>query len=75
MKAQRDQWFDRLSSECDGDFSRVLFLDETGAMTNLIRSYGRSESGQRCVAFTPNGHWKVMTWTTWPATTIRACVS
>ena len=39
----------------------MLFLDETGATTNLIRSHGRSDQGQRCVAFTPNGHWKVLT--------------
>ena len=61
MKEQRDQWMQKLTDACDGDFSRVLFLDETGAMTNLIRSHGRSEQGERCVAFAPNGHWKVMT--------------
>jgi transposase len=51
----------RLTDACEGDFGRVLFLDETGAMTNLLRSHGRSEQGRRCVAFTPNGHWKVLT--------------
>lgn len=61
MKEQRNQWLDTLTSECGGDFSRVLFLDETGAMTNLVRSHGRSDQGQRCVTFTPNGHWKVLT--------------
>jgi transposase len=61
VKEQRDQWMQKLTDACDGDFARVLFLDETGAMTNLIRSHGRSEQGERCVAFTPNGHWKVMT--------------
>ncbi len=51
-----------LTDACDGDFARVLFLDdETGAMTNLIRSHGRSAQGERCVAFAPNGHWKVLT--------------
>ncbi len=61
MKEQREQWMQKLTDACDGDFSRVLFLDETGAMTNLIRSHGRSDQGKRCVAFTPNGHWKVLT--------------
>jgi transposase len=61
VKEQREQWMGKLTDACDGDFSRVLFLDETGAMTNLIRSHGRSDQGQRCVAFTPNGHWKVLT--------------
>jgi transposase len=61
VKEQRQAWMNTLSGACDGDFSRVLFLDETGAMTNLIRSHGRSEQGRRCVAFTPNGHWKILT--------------
>ena len=38
-----------------------MFLDESGALTNLVRTYGRSDCGQRCVGFTPQGHWKVMT--------------
>jgi transposase len=51
----------RLTDACEGDYSRVLFLDETGAMTNLVRTYGRSAQGERCVANAPAGHWKTMT--------------
>jgi transposase len=61
VKQQRDDWLDTLRVACDGDFARVLFLDETGAMTNLVRSHGRCIEGARCVAFAPNGHWKVLT--------------
>lgn len=61
MKQRRDQWMQTLASACDGDFDRVLFLDETGAVTNLVRSHGRSLEGSRCVAYAPNGHWKMMT--------------
>ena len=61
MKAQRDEWIDKLTDACEGDFTRVLFLDETGAMTNLVRSHGRSAEGSRCVAYAPNGHWKIVT--------------
>ena len=61
MKEQRDDWIDRLTEACGGDFGRVLFLDETGAVTNLVRSHGRSLEGSRCLAYAPNGHWKVMT--------------
>lgn len=61
MKQQRDVWMDALVLACDGDFDRVLFLDETGAMTNLVRSHGRSRAGSRCVDYAPNGHWKVVT--------------
>jgi len=39
----------------------VIFLDESGALTNLVRTYGRSDCGLRCVGLTPQGHWKVMT--------------
>jgi transposase len=38
-----------------------MFLDESGAMTNLVRTHGRSAEGSRCVAHAPAGHWKVMT--------------
>jgi Transposase and inactivated derivatives len=46
---------------CDGDFARVIFLDESGALTNLVRTYGRCDCGERCVGSAPQGHWKVMT--------------
>jgi transposase len=39
----------------------VIFLDESGALTNLVRTHGRSGSGARCVGLAPQGHWKVMT--------------
>jgi transposase len=61
VKAQRDAWLDKLTEACGGDFSRVIFLDESGALTNLVRTYGRSDCGRRCVGFAPQGHWKVMT--------------
>lgn len=61
MKAQRGEWMEKLTDACEGDFKRVLFLDETGAMTNLVRSHGRSSEGSRCVAYAPNGHWKIVT--------------
>jgi transposase len=39
----------------------VIFLDESGALTNLVGAYGRSLRGTRQVGFAPQGHWKVMT--------------
>lgn len=39
----------------------MSFLDESGAQTDLVRSYGRSGCGERCVDATPQGHWKIMT--------------
>ena len=61
MKELREQWMQMLSNACQGDYSRVLFLDETGAMTNLVRTYGRSAQGERCIGAAPAGHWKTMT--------------
>ena len=39
----------------------MIFLDESGALTNLVRTHGRSNCGTRCAGSTPQGHWKVMT--------------
>jgi transposase len=61
VKARRAQWMSTLTQACSGDFGRVLFLDETGAMTSLVRTHGRSPTGERCVADAPAGHWKTVT--------------
>jgi transposase len=39
----------------------LVFLDESGAQTNLTPRYGRAPIGQRCIDRTPHGHWKTMT--------------
>jgi transposase len=61
VKQQRESWFERLLEACGGDLRRLLFLDETGASTSMIRTHGRSAQGQRCVGSAPGGHWKIMT--------------
>jgi transposase len=43
------------------DPTSLIFLDESGAKTNMTRLYGRSSVGERCVDHTPHGHWKTMT--------------
>jgi transposase len=40
---------------------RLVFIDETGAKTNLVRLYGRAPRGQRLVAPVPHGHWMTTT--------------
>lgn len=40
------------------DASHLVFIDESGARTNLIRQYGRCLRGRRLVAYAPHGHWK-----------------
>jgi transposase len=39
------------------DLGRLVFLDESGAKTNMTRLYGRCFDGQRLVDATPHGHW------------------
>lgn len=38
-----------------------MFLDETGASTNMTRARGRAPKGARCLAAAPHGHWKTTT--------------
>jgi len=35
----------------------LVFIDETGAATNMTRRYGRARRGERCLAAAPHGHW------------------
>jgi transposase len=39
----------------------LVFLDECGATTQMTRSCGRCQGGERLVASVPQGHWKVLT--------------
>lgn len=43
------------------DGERFVFLDETGASTNMTRLYGWGERGKRLVDHAPHGHWKTTT--------------
>ena len=54
MKARRDQWHQGMAAL---DVERLVFLDESGAKTNMTRPYGRSFDSQRLVDATPQGHW------------------
>ena len=43
------------------DPERFVFLNETGAATNMIRRYGWGPRGERLVDATPHGHWRTTT--------------
>ena len=58
MQQARVQW---QSEQTHWIPSRLVFLDETGAATNMTRHYGRAARGQRCVASVPHGHHKTTT--------------
>lgn len=38
-----------------------MFLDETGAKTNMTRAFARSRKGERAVDYAPQGHWNTTT--------------
>lgn len=43
------------------DPGSFVFLDESGAQSNMTRLYGRAPIGERCHDHTPHGHWKTTT--------------
>lgn len=43
------------------DPSRLVFIDETWAKTNMTRRHGRSARGSRLLAKVPHGHWQTLT--------------
>jgi len=43
------------------DGRRLVFLDETGAKTNMTRRYGRARKGVRADDRAPHGHWNTTT--------------
>jgi transposase len=45
------------------DPKRLVFVDETGTSTKMVRTRGRCARGRRLVAKVPWGHWKTTTFT------------
>lgn len=43
------------------DPERFVFLDETGASTNMVRRYGWGPRGERLVDAAAQGHWRTTT--------------
>ena len=43
------------------DPAKLVFVDETGASTQMARLYGRAKRGRRVVSRIPWGHWKTVT--------------
>lgn len=41
--------------------ARLVFLDECGVLTNMVRRHGRSPRGTRARASAPFGHWTRVT--------------
>jgi transposase len=45
------------------DTTRLVFVDETGTSTKMVRTHGRCRRGLRLVGKAPFGHWKTTTFT------------
>ena len=58
MKEARETWHARLK---DLDPQKLVFLDESGAQTNMTRTHGRAPRGVRVIDKIPHGHWKTTT--------------
>ncbi len=58
VKARRDAWHDDLK---DTDPDTIVFLDESGARTDMTRTRGRALKGVRVVEKVPAGHWTTTT--------------
>jgi transposase len=43
------------------DPESFVFIDETGAATNMVRRYGWAARSERLVVATPHGHWRTTT--------------
>ena len=55
---QRRAWRKWLTA---ADPRRLVFLDETGAKTNMTRCFARARKGQCAVDYAPHGHWNTTT--------------
>jgi transposase len=58
VKALREQWRARTH---ELEASHLVFLDESGAKTNMTRLRGRAPRGQRVYESVPHGHWHTTT--------------
>lgn len=58
MAQLRDEWWERFGGI---DPVRLVFLDESGAKTNMTRLHARAPRGERIVEHTPHGHWHTTT--------------
>ena len=58
MAAARQQW---RQDQPGLDPARLVFIDETGTSTNMVRARGRSRRGTRLLGRVPHGHWKITT--------------
>ena len=60
MAEARQLW---KSGQAQLDAKRLVFVDETGTSTKMVRTRGRCRRGRRLIGKAPWGHWKTTTFT------------
>lgn len=60
MAAARRGW---KAGQARLDAKRLVFVDETGTSTKMVRTHGRCRRGRRLIGKAPCGHWKTTTFT------------
>lgn len=58
MAEARERW---KAGQASLDPTRLVFVDETGTNTKMVRLYGRAPKGRRVIGSQPWGHWKTTT--------------
>ena len=58
VREKREIWREKAAGT---DLSRFVFLDESGAKTDMTRLYARSFDGERIADSTPQSHWHTTT--------------
>ena len=60
MAQARQHW---KAGQASLDAKRLVFVDETGTSTKMVRTHGRCRRGRRLIGKAPWGHWKTTTFT------------
>jgi len=61
VQEQRQEWAGWQATLTEADLDRLVFWDETWAVTVMTLLYGRAPRGQRVVEYVPHGHWERLT--------------
>lgn len=60
VAAARERW---KADQAGLDPTKLVFIDETGTSTKMVRTRGRGPVGRRVIGKAPFGHWKTTTFT------------
>lgn len=70
MKQAREVWHDSVAG---AKLNQLVFLDEFGVNTHMVRTHALAPVGERAVCHVPHGHWKTIS--TIAAMTLRGMIA